>query len=125
MKSEDYGKELWSLANYITGFFIAQYLAAALALNDALDNLAKKPPPFKITISLIAVAVAGLYCLGVHSCRTLASSLDDTREHDYIWARINRWRLGCIVLFTAIFVFALFEHDIPFLHPAAVPVAKP
>ena len=117
MKSEDYGKELWSLANLITGFFVAQFLAVALALGDQLDDLAKKDPAFKITISFIAICVAVFYSFALRSCRRFARDLDGVPKHDFIWARVNRWRIACIVLFTVIFIFGLFEHDIRFLHP--------
>jgi hypothetical protein len=116
MKSEDYGKELWTVANLVTGFFVAQYLAAAIALGDTLDDLAKKRFPFKITISLIAVGVGLFYCGALQSCRTLAASLDSEKKHDAIWARANAWRMGCILLFTLLFIFAVFEHNIGFLH---------
>jgi hypothetical protein len=107
---------LWSLANLITGFFVAQYLAVAIALGDKLDDLAKKGPAFKVTVSIIAVVVAGFYCLALRACRKFARQLDSDSKHDFIWFHVNKWRIGCIALFTAIFIFALFEHDIQLLH---------
>jgi hypothetical protein len=116
MQSDDYGKELWSLANLVTGFFIAQFIAVSLSLGKDLDDLAKKPIAFKITISLIAVTFAIFYCCALRACRQLARSIDHDRKHDAIWAQVNAWRIAFILLFTSLFVFALFEHDIAFLH---------
>lgn len=116
MKSEDLSKELWSLANLITGFSVAQSLAASIAFGKDLSQLELKTFTFKMTVSVIVIIIAALYCGAIHSCRTLARSVDKEKSHDLIWEKINRWRIACIILFTTIFVFGLFEHDIKFLH---------
>jgi hypothetical protein len=116
MKSEDLSKELWSIANIITGFSVAQVLAVTFALRG---NLAVLQCPdhraLKIAVSIIAVLMGGAYCFAVHRCRMLALSLD--ADHDEIWRQINYGRMACILLFTAILIFGLFAPEI-FHQPA-------
>jgi hypothetical protein len=112
MKSEDMSKELWSIANIITGFSVAQALAVTFALSKDLAGLQSQNPALKITISIIALMVGAAYCFAVHQCRLLALSLD--AEHDTIWRQINYGRMACIFLFTCISHFRVVcAGDIP------------
>lgn len=112
MKPDEMIKELWSIANIITGFAVAQSLAFALALGKDLEKLERQTSAFKISISCIASTFAALYCLAVWQCWTLASSLDSQLEHDDIWHQVTIGRTVCILLFTAVPVFGLFARNI-------------
>jgi hypothetical protein len=111
MNPEDLSKELWSIANIITGFSVAQVLAVTFALSG---NLAVLQSPnrraVKIAVSIIALLMGLAYCFAVHRCRMLALSLH--AGHDEIWREINYGRMACILLFTAILIFGLFAPEI-------------
>jgi hypothetical protein len=116
MKSEDMSKELWSLANLITGFSVAQSVAVAVALGKDLFDLQHQHIPVKTTVSAIAFFVAAGYCAAVYRCRVLARSVD--QEHEDIWREVTWWRMACICLFTSILIFGLFA---PEIFPKEVP----
>src|SRR5262245_21054931 len=106
MKPEDMSKELWSLANLITGFSVAQSIAVAVALGKDLMDLQQQHIPVRVTISVIAMIVATGYSAAVYHCRILAGSFDT--QHEEIWRQVTWWRVACIYLFTSVLVFALF-----------------
>ena len=110
MNSEDMKKELWSIANIITGFAGAQPLAIAVALGKDLEKLQGTTITFKAVISFIALGFAVLYCLAVHRCYMLARPMDT--EHERIWRQVTLGRKLFIFLFTAVLVFGLFAPDI-------------
>jgi hypothetical protein len=118
MKSEDMSKELWKLANLMTGFSVAQSIAVAIALGKDLTDLQHQSGAFKLTITIIAIIVASGYCAAVYHCKTLATSIE--KVHENIWRHTTWWRIACIYSFTTIFIFGLFAADI-FREPKLTP----
>ena len=110
MKSEDISKELWSLANIITGFSVAQSVAVTIAFGKDLAGLQHQPPVVKLAVTFIAVVSAGAYCFAVRRCWGLARSVDS--EHEAIWRQVTRGRELCIWFFTAVLVLGLFAPEI-------------
>jgi hypothetical protein len=88
-------KELWSLANLITGFSVAQSVAVTVALSKDLTDFQHQTIAVKITVAVIAILVATGYCAAVYRCRILVCSVD---RHEDIWRHVTWWRMGCIYL---------------------------
>ncbi len=110
MKAEEISKELWSLANIVTGFSVAQYIAATLALGKDLTDIQHLAPFLKLIIVVAAAIFSLSYCFAVQRCGALALSVDAT--HSIIWRNVTRGRILCILLFTCLFVFGLFAPEI-------------
>jgi len=110
MKSEDMSKEMWSLANIITGFSVAQPLAVAIAMGNELKKFQHMPTDKKTIIVVIAVVFAAIYCFAVHRCRVLAKTVE--KERDPVWREVNIGRMICIGLFTGVFIFALYAPEL-------------
>ena len=111
MSRDDVGKELWTLANVITGFSIAQSLAISVALGTTLqDQLQLAPIKVKGTIAIIAVLYGTLYCVAVYRCLAMARKVP--LELDAVWRETTIGRVIAIYLFTLIFVFGLFAPDL-------------
>ena len=110
MKSDDISKELWSLANIITGFSVAQSIAVTIALGKDLAGFQHQPVVVRLAVSGMAVVFAGVYCFAVRRCWVLARSVDS--EHDVIWRQVTRGREFCIWLFTGVLIFGLFAPEI-------------
>jgi hypothetical protein len=127
VKSEDISKELWSLANIITGFSVVQSVAIAIAFGKDLAGLQKEEEVVKVALAVIAVVFAGVYCFAVRRCWALARSIDS--EHEIIWRQVTRGRELCIWLFTGVLIFGLFApeifHPCPLTRRCSQPLAAP
>jgi len=106
----DMSKNLWDLANIITGFAVVQPLAVAVALGKDLAGFQHQPPNVKYPIGCIALLFGFGYCVAVHRCCKLGGALDV--KNAVIWSETAHWRIACILLFTLVFVFGLFAPDI-------------
>ena len=109
MANEDIIKELWSLANIITGFSVAQSVGVSIALGKDLAGLHHQRVPVKVFVSILAFLAAGAYCFGVHTCFQLAQTVDTS--HLNIWCQVTLGRQICILFFTAVFVVVLFAPE--------------
>jgi hypothetical protein len=110
VKSEDISKELWSLANIITGFSVVQSVGIAIAFGKDLAGLQGGKLVVKFAVALVAVVFAGVYCFAVRKCWVLSRSVDS--EHETIWRQVTRGRELCIWLFTGVLIFGLFAPEI-------------
>ena len=110
MKTEDMIKELWSLANAITGFSVVQSLAFGLALGKDLAHLQSQCTRVKRILTELCILFAAAYSYGVWECSTLVMSLKNI--HEVLWLEVTCGRTICIWLFTAIPVFGLFAPKI-------------
>jgi hypothetical protein len=110
MKPDDISTELWSLANIITGFSIAQSIAVAIALGKDLAGLQRQTSVVKWAVALVTVCFAGLYCFAVHKCWTLARLSDSGVEA--VWKQVTYGREIAICVFTLVFIFGLFAPEL-------------
>jgi uncharacterized membrane protein len=110
MKSDDLVKELWSLANIIAGFSIAQSLAFAIALGKDLKELQNQELRVKIVIGAFCVAFGFIYSYGVWRCYEAAISVSDAYET--IWREAMWGRIFAMFLMTGISLFGLFAPNI-------------
>jgi hypothetical protein len=109
MTSEEIQKELWSLANIITGFSVAQSLAFAVALGKDLASLQTQTQPVKITLGIFCLLFGVAYSLGVQRCHQLAKLVKPFEQsHEVVWRQVTWGRMACIWLFTIVAVFGLF-----------------
>jgi hypothetical protein len=107
MKPEDISKELWSLANIITGFSITQSLASALALpgNGYLHFLHTWPWYYRVLASIIPLIFACLYAYGVWRCWQLA---DPQGTQIKVWREVTIGRVACIWIFSFVLIIGAF-----------------
>jgi hypothetical protein len=110
MEGKDMVMELWSLANIITGFSIAQSLAFAFALGRDLAKLQSQTTIVKIVLTVSCVVFGIIYSFAVFRCHRLATSVDTA--HEAIWLEVTYGRVICIWLFTTVPVFGLFARNI-------------
>lgn len=111
MEPKDMVKELWSLANIVTGFSVAQSIAFSFALSKKdLIDLQIETIKVKIVLTIIIIIFAAIYSYGVFRCYQLAMSID--RTSDRIWLQVTYGRLASIWLFTLVPVFGLFAKNI-------------
>jgi hypothetical protein len=103
-------KELWSLANIIAGFSVAQSLAFAIALGKDLGELQSQKVLVKIVLTIVCIVFGAAYSFAVFRCYHLAMSVD--RAHETVWRHVTHGRVICIWLFTTVPVFGLFARDI-------------
>jgi hypothetical protein len=103
-------KELWKIANIITGFSIVQSLGFAIALGKDLESLEEQSICFKIVISILFMFSAVLYSVGVTKCYRLAMAIQapcgDT------WFQVTYCRIVCIWIYTTVPIFGLFVRNI-------------
>jgi hypothetical protein len=116
MDGTDLVKELWSIANIITGFSAVQSLGFALAVCKDLGGLQRQPAPVKGLLIILCVIFAGFFSWGVFRCYDLAMRVDGA--YDPIWLQVTYGRVICILLFTAFPVFALFAANTSGRHSA-------
>lgn len=110
MSSEDISKEMWSLANIITGFSVAQCVGVSIAMGKDLADFQNKPWPAKLIVAVISVIVAWVYVFAVGRCWRLARTANP--QHETIWREVTCGRQVCIWMFTGIFLIALFAPQI-------------
>jgi hypothetical protein len=110
MEHAEMVKSIWSLANIITGFAVAQGLAFAFALGKDLAHLQRESLRVKFSITALSVFFALAYSLAVHRCQDLAVPFDES--HEAIWKQVTNGRIACIWLFTGVGVFGLFALEI-------------
>jgi hypothetical protein len=110
MQDDEMIKELWSLANIIAGFSIAQSLAFAFVLGRDLVGLQSQTMRVKVVLTIFCVVFAALYSFGVFWCYHLAMSV--VQAHDLIWFQVTCGRVAGIWLFGAVPVFGLFAPNI-------------
>ena len=103
-------KELWSLANIIAGFSVAQSVAFAIALGKDLGKLQSQKMLVKIVLTIFGIVFGTVYSLAVFRCYDLAMSVDRTQET--VWRQVTCGRVICIWLFTAVPIFGLFARNI-------------
>ena len=102
--------ELWSLANIIAGFSVAQSLAFAIALGKDLATLQSKTVCVKVVLTVFCVVFGAAYSLAVIQCYDLAMSIDEA--HKAVWLQVTYGRIICIWLFTTVPIFGLFAPNI-------------
>lgn len=110
MESKELVKELWSLANIIAGFSVAQSVAFAIALGNGLRDLQCQSPHTKITLTIVCIVFGAAYSFAVFRCFHLAMSVD--RGHETVWRQVTYGRVICIWLFTTVPIFGLFARNI-------------
>jgi hypothetical protein len=110
MKTEDILKELWSLANIVTGFSVAQSLAFAVALGKDLAGLQSQIMCVKVVLTIFCIVFGCAYSFAVWRCHRLAMSVDNV--HSNVWLQVTRGRIFCIWLFGIVPVFGLFAPNI-------------
>ena len=110
MDSKDMIKELWSLANIIAGFSVAQSLAFAIALGRDLGELQSQKMLVKIVLTSFCIMFGAVYSLAVFRCYHLAMSLG--RAQETVWCQVTWGRVICIWLFTTLPIFGLFARNI-------------
>ncbi len=110
MDNKDISKELWSLANIITGFSVVQSLGFAIAMGKDLAVLQGKPADVKIVLSICCVVYSVMYSVGVFRCYRLAMSVDTS--HNSVWSQVTRGRIACIWIFAAVPIFGLFAPNL-------------
>lgn len=110
MKSEDVMKELWSLANVIAGFSVAQNMAFAFALSKDMADLQSQIMIVKIVLTIFSAVFSAIYTFGIWRCHALAMRLDKT--HATVWRQVTQGRVFCIWLFMTIPIFGLYAPDI-------------
>lgn len=110
MKPEDIVKELWSLANIITGFSIAQSLAFAVALGKNLAELQDQILGVKIVLTIFILIFGAVYTFGVLRCHRLAMSGEKTFLQ--VWREVTYGRIFAIWLFSLLPIFGLFVKNI-------------
>jgi hypothetical protein len=110
MTNEEMIRELWSLANIIAGFSIAQSVGFAFALGKDFISLQSERLSVKLTLAAICVLFAALYSLGVYWCYASAMALAET--HTSLWCQVTIGRIACIWIFCPTPIFALFAPNI-------------
>jgi hypothetical protein len=101
-------KELWSIANIITGFSVVQCLGFALALGKDLSLLQRQEIWFKLLLSILFFVSAGIYISGVWWCYFLATHHGTDAACENIWWQVSLGRSICILFYTAVPIFGLF-----------------
>ena len=112
METHDLAKELWGLANIVTGFSVAQSVGIAIALGKDLAGLQKQTVAVKTTVSGFAIIFAGGYCFAVWRCWSLVEPIETNAAHRIIWEEATYGRMACIGLFTLVLIFGLFAPNI-------------
>jgi hypothetical protein len=108
MEKMDLSKELWFLANIITGFSVAQSIGVSIGFAKDLADFQLQALPVKVAVTGIAILFCAGYCCAVWRCRFWAKHLNPERESSLIWDEVTYGRIACIVFFTGVMIFALF-----------------
>ncbi|WP_150047956.1 hypothetical protein [Methylomonas rhizoryzae] len=112
MDTADLVKELWSIANIVTGFAVMQGLGFSFALGDKLRFLQNSNGCVQTVLALICVAITGMYCFAVWRLEYLACSHID-RSLRGVWREITIGRIAAIAVFNAgLPVFAIYAKAI-------------
>lgn len=110
MEPKDMIKELWSLANIIAGFSVAQSVAFAIALGKDLGKLQSQKVLVKIGLTIVCIVFGTVYSVAVFRCCDLAMSVD--RVQEIVWRQVTCGRVICIWVFTTVPIFGLFARNI-------------
>ena len=94
----DREKELWTLANVVTAFAIAQTLAFCYALGDKLNLLLGLELGWRIFIAAACLGFGCAYGYAVARCQSLIGE-SDNRD---LWRETTRWRFAAIAIFSII-----------------------
>ncbi len=114
--SFNFAKELWSLANIVTGFSIAQSIGVAIALGKDLEKIQKQTVVVKGFISFLAFACGVGYSYAVWRCWDLAKLVDTkiptNLNYSTIWREVTYGRIIGILLFTVVLIFGIYAPNI-------------
>ncbi len=100
MDATELAKELWSIANIVTGFAVMQGLGFSFALGDKLRFLQTPHGCVQPVLALICVAFTGMYCFAVWRLEYLACSHID-RSLLGVWREVTIGRIAAIAVFNA------------------------
>jgi hypothetical protein len=112
MDKMDLSKELWFLANIITGFSVAQSIGVSIGFAKDLADLQLQTLKVKAAITGVAILFCAGYCCAVWRCCFWAKYLHSAKESLLVWDEVTYGRIACIIVFTGVMVFALFAPNI-------------
>lgn len=117
MDTADLARELWSIANIITGFAVMQGLGFCLALGGNLGRLQSQSFCVKSGLGFVCLIFSALYAYAVWQCANLA--LDSClagkvggQDLASVWQSVTYGRISAIGLFSAVLpILALFAKN--------------
>jgi hypothetical protein len=102
-------EKLWSLANIVTAFAVAQNLGLTYAVARRDLNIASRGDVALWFALGATVVFTALYVAAIMWCGTKGASLD-TAGNGGVWRLVTAARVSAVVLFTAVLLLALYGH---------------
>jgi hypothetical protein len=114
--------QLWSLANVITGFSVAQNLAFLYALGKDLHILQTLPKTSKYLLSSLIILFSTIYIAANHEIYSMVKTMKDVDATN--WGTVDLGRSVAILSFSGLGVVGLFAPEL-FSWIASVGKPKP